>query len=75
MARNNSVSGIELFVESEVFRTMDHELVKLFKRTFIEQKFDSLSRRHLSCCVLFLDARGAAALFGVEASLAERFQF
>src|SRR6185369_7327988 len=75
MARDDSVAGIELFVESEVFRPMDHELVKLFKRAFIEQEFDSLPRRHLSCFVLFLNPRNTTALFSLEAAFVECFQF
>src|SRR6185436_7316018 len=71
---NNSISGIELFVESEVFRTMDHELVKLFKRAFIEQEFDSFTRRHLSGFVLFVNSRSTAALFSLKASLMQCLQ-
>jgi hypothetical protein len=51
---------------------MHHQFVKLFKRAFVEQKFDSLTRRHLSGSVLLFDARGAAALLGLRTALAQR---
>src|SRR6185437_5562062 len=74
VARDNAIARIELFVESEVSRTMDHELVKLFKRAFVEQKLDPFARRHLSGFMLFLDTNSAAALLSLGASLAQCFE-
>src|ERR1044072_7891746 len=56
-----TVAGIDLLVESEVSRAMDHELVKLFERTFIQQKLDAFASSHLSCVVLLLHTSAAAA--------------
>jgi hypothetical protein len=53
---------------------MDHELVKLFKRAFVEQKLDALARRHLSGFVLLFDTSATAALLSFNASLAQCLQ-
>src|SRR5262249_50228160 len=74
VARDHAISGIKFLVQSEVFRTMDHELVKVFKRSFVEQEFDALTRRHLSCFVLLLNTSSAATLLGRKASLSKSLQ-
>src|SRR6185369_5682374 len=71
---DHAIARIDLFVETEVSRAMDHELVKLFERSLIEQKLDALTRGHLSSLVLFFDARGAAALFRRRATLAQHVE-
>jgi hypothetical protein len=50
---------------------MDHELVKLFERSFVKQKLDPLARGHLAGLVLLFHSRSPAALFGLHASLAQ----
>jgi len=45
---DHAVTWVLLLFQSKVFGTMNDQLVELFKRTFIQKKFNSLSRSHLS---------------------------
>jgi hypothetical protein len=74
VTRNDAVAGIDLFVDAEITRPVHDQLVKLFKRTFVEQKLDALARGHLSGGVLLLDARYAAACFRLGTAFAPRFE-
>jgi hypothetical protein len=71
MTSDHAVAGIDLFVETEVARAMHDQLVKLFKRPFIEQKLNPFTRGHLSRRVLFLDTGFAAALLSAGAALTQ----
>src|SRR6266700_4963220 len=68
VAGHDSIAGINLIFQSKIMRTMLNKSVKLLKCSFIEEKIDAFTRRHLSRGMLLLNACGAAA--GLSSSLA-----
>ena len=50
---------------------MDHKLVKLFKRSLVKQKLDSLARGHLSGLVLLFHSCSPTAQFRLYTSLTQ----
>src|SRR5215213_6433911 len=71
---DDTVAGVDLLVESDVSRAMDHQLVKLFEGTFIQQELDAFASSHLSCVVLLLHTSTTAACLRQHAALAEDLQ-
>src|SRR5205814_341350 len=72
---HDSIAGINLIFQSKIMRTMLNQSVKLLKCSFIEEKIDAFTRRHLSRGVLLLNARGAAAGLGLLLAVAQLFEF
>ena len=54
---------------------MLNQSVKLLKCSFIEEKIDAFTRRHLSRGMLLLNARGAAAGLCSSLALAQLLEF
>ena len=69
-ALNASVAGDEtvaeelLFVHPEIGAAMGDELVGLLEGAFVEEKFNSLARRHLACFMLAFATIDAATSLG-----------
>ncbi len=72
---NHPIAGIDLLVKSEISRAMDHELVKLFERTVIQQELDAFASRHLSRVMLLLHTSVATACLRLNAALPQGLQF
>src|SRR5437773_23016 len=62
---------MDLFVQSEIARAMLDQLIEFLECAIVEQKLDAFARGHLAGRVLLLDARRAAALFGLPFALAQ----
>ena len=64
VARDKSVPINLLLAHAKVVAAMRDQLVRLFKRPFIEQKIHSLARRHLALSVLALTPLRPAPILG-----------
>ncbi len=67
--------AIELLrLKTEIGRAVDNKAVQLNEGALVQEELEALARRELSFLVLSLEARLAAALFGLRAAAPQKVE-